>query len=57
MATYSSHRLILGKVKINDFSVSKGIFGFFLQKCLLRSHLLFIWLLSKSLNSIGYQGD
>ena len=27
MATYSFHRLKMGKVEINIFSVSKGIFG------------------------------
>ena len=35
------------------FSVSLGIFGFFLQKCLLSSPLRFIRLLSKSVNLIG----
>ena len=29
MATYSSHRLIMGKEEIDIFSVSLGIFGFF----------------------------
>ena len=29
MATCSSHRLIMGKVEIDHFSVSLGIFGFF----------------------------
>ena len=38
------------------FSVSMGIFGFFLQKCLLSS-LRFIGLLSKLLNLICCQGD
>ena len=43
MATYSSHRLIMGKVQnCNFFSVSMEIFGFFLQKCLLSSPLRFI---------------
>ena len=37
MATYSSHRLIMEKEEIDNFSVSLGIFGFFLQKCLLSS--------------------
>ena len=54
MAIYSSHRLIMGKEEI--FSVSMGIFGFFLQKCLLGSLLGFIRPLSKSLNLIGCQG-
>ena len=57
MATYSSHRLIMGKEEIDIFSVSLGIFGFFLQKCLLSSHLRFIRLLSKSVNLIGCRGD
>ena len=29
MATYSSHRLIMGKEELTIFSVSLGIFGFF----------------------------
>ena len=53
MATYSSHRLIIGKKEIDIFSVSLGIFGFFLQKCLLSSPLRFIRHLSKSVNLIG----
>ena len=32
MATYSSHRLIMGKEEIDIFSVSLGIFGFFYRK-------------------------
>ena len=57
MATYSSHRLIMGKEEIDNFSVSLGIFGFSLQKCLLSSPLRFIRLLSKSVNLIGCRGD
>ena len=55
MATYSSHRLIMGKEEIDIFFVSLGIFGFFffLQKCLSSSPLSFIRLLSKSVNLIG----
>ena len=52
-ATYSSHRLKMEKVEIDIFSVSLGIFGFLLQKCLLSSTLSFIRLLSKSVNLIG----
>ena len=52
MATYSSHRIIMGNEEIDNFSVSLGIFGFFLQKCLLSSPLRFIRLLSKSVNLI-----
>ena len=48
MATFSSHRLIMGKVEIDNF-----IFGFVLQKCLLSIPLRFIRLLSKSVNLIG----
>ena len=53
MATCSSHRLIMGKEEIDNFFVPLGIFGFFLQKCLLSSPLRFIRLLSKSVNLIG----
>ena len=57
MALYSSHRLIMGKEKIGIFSVSLGLFGFFLlQKCLLSSPLRFIRLLFKSVNLIGCRG-
>ena len=41
MATYSSHRLIMGKVEICIFFVTMEIFVFFLQKCLLSSPLMF----------------
>ena len=58
MATYIFHRLIIGKVKIDNFLCLNGdIWNLFLQKCLLSSPLRFIWLLSKSLNLIGYKGD
>ena len=54
MATYSSHRLIMGKEEIDNFFCLIGdIWKFFLQKCLLSSHLRFIRLLSKSVNLIG----
>ena len=54
MATYSSHRLIMGKVEIdNFFSLIGDIWIFFLQKCLLSSPLRFIRLLSKAVNLIG----
>ena len=42
MATYIFHRLIMGKEEIDNFSVSLGIFGIFLQKCLLSSPLRFV---------------
>ena len=42
MANYSSHRLTMGKEEIDIFSVSLGIFGFFLQKYLLSSPLHFM---------------
>ena len=54
MATYSSHRLIMGKEEIDNFFLSqRGYLDFFLQECLLSSPLLFIRLLSKSVNLIG----
>ena len=54
MATYSSHRLIMGKVEIDNFFLSHwGYLDFFLQKCLLSSPLRCIRLLSKSVNLIG----
>ena len=43
MATFSSHRLIMGKEEIDNFcQVLLGIFGIFLQKCLLSSPLRFV---------------
>ena len=43
MATYSSHRLIMGKVEICIFfCLNEDIWNFFLQKCLLSSPLCFI---------------
>ena len=56
MATYSSHRLIMGKEEIDNLYVSLGILGFFLQKCLLSCPLRFIRLLSKSVSLIGCRG-
>ena len=59
MATYSSHRLIMGKEEINKFfCLIENIWIFFIQKCLL-SNLFFIRLLSKLLNLIdeGLDGD
>ena len=54
MATYSSHRLIMGKEEIdNFFCLIANVWNFFLQKCLLSSPLHFIQLLSKSENFIG----
>ena len=53
MATYSSHRLIMGKEEIDHFfSFSLWIFVFCLQKCLFSSPLSFIRLLSISVNLI-----
>ena len=41
MATFSSHRLIMGKEEIDNFFCLIGdIWNFFLQKCLLSSPLL-----------------
>ena len=43
MATYSSHRLIMGKEEIDNFFCLIGdIWKIFLQKCLLSSPLRFI---------------
>ena len=42
MATYIVHILLMGKVEIKIFSVSKGIFGFLLQNASLSSPLRFI---------------
>ena len=43
MATYSSHRLIMGKVEICNFFLSQWRYlEFFLQKCLLSSLLCFV---------------
>ena len=56
LATYIFHILIMGNVEMHNFSVSIRIFGLFKRNvyCLC---LLFIKLLSKSLNLIGCQGD
>ena len=57
MATYSSHRLIMGKEEIDNFFCLIGdILIFFSQKCLLSSPLSFIRFLSKSVYLIGCQG-
>ena len=54
MATYSFHRLKMGKEEIdNIFCLIGDIWIFFLQECLLSSHLRFIQLLFKSVNLIG----
>ena len=53
MATYSSHRLIMGKEEIDNIFCLIGDICIFLQECLLSSHLRFIQLLSKSVNLIG----
>ena len=58
MATYIFHRHIMRKLKTDIFFCLDGdIWNLFLQQCLLSSPLRFIWLLSKSNNLIGYQGD
>ena len=57
MATYSSHRLIMGIEEIDNFFYLIGdSWNFFLHKCLLSSPLRFIQLLSKAVNLIGCQG-
>ena len=55
IATYSSHRLIMGKEEIDNFFCLIGDIWIFLQKCLLSSPLRFIRLLSKSVNLIGFR--
>ena len=60
MATYSSHRLIMGKEESNKFfCLIEDIWICFIQKCLLSSPIFFIRLLSKPLNLIdeGLDGD
>ena len=60
MATYSSHRLIMGKEEINKFfCLIDDIWIFFIQKCLLSIPIFIIRLLSKPLNLIdeGLDGD
>ena len=58
MATYSFHRLIMGKVEIGNFYCLIGDNRIlFLQKCLLNSSSHFIRLLSELLNLIGYWGN
>ena len=53
MATYSYHRLIMGKEEIDNFFCLIWDIWIFLQKCLLSSPLRFMRLLSKSVNLIG----
>ena len=50
MATYSSHRLIMGKEEIDNSFCFIGDIWIFFQKCLLSSPLRFVRLLSKSVN-------
>ena len=58
MATYSFHRLIMGKIEIGNFYCLIGDYRIlFLQKCLLNSSSRFIRLLSELLKLIGWQGD
>ena len=58
MATYSFHRLIMGKVEIGNFYCFIGDNRIsFLQKCLLNSSSHFIRLLSELLNLIGCRGN
>ena len=58
MATYSFHRLIMGKVEIGNFYCLIGDNRIlFLQKCLLNNSSHFIRLLSELLNLIGCRGN
>ena len=52
MATYSSHRLIMGKEEINNFFCLIEDIWIFVQKCLLSSPTFFMRLMSKPLNLI-----
>ena len=57
MATYSSHRLIMGKEEIDNFFLSHwGYLEKKSQKCLLSRSLHFVRLLSKSVSLIGCRG-
>ena len=58
LSFFHSHRLIMGKVEIDNFFCLTGdIWIFFLQKCLLSIPLRFIQILSKSVNLIGCRGS
>ena len=58
MATYSSHRLIMGKEEIDNFFLSHwGYLEFFFTEMFIDSPLRFIRLLSKSVNLIGCRRD
>ena len=58
MATYSFHRLIMGKVDIGNFYHLIGDNRIlFLPKCLLKSSPHFIRFLSELLNLIGCRGN
>ena len=58
MATYSFHRLIMGKVEIGNFyCLIWDNRLLFLKKCLLNSSPHFIRPLSELLNLIGCQGN
>ena len=58
MATYSFHRLIMGKVEIGNFYCLIGDNRIlFLQKCLLNRSSHFIRLLSELLNLIGCRSN
>ena len=56
MATFSFHRLIMGKEEIDNIFCLIGDIWIFFQKKILSSPLLFIWFLSKSVNLIGCWG-
>ena len=56
MATYSSHRLMMGKEEIDHFFFLIVDICIFLQKFSFSSSLRFIRLLSKSVNLIGCRG-
>ena len=56
MATYSSHRLMIGKEEIDNFVCHWGYLDFYFMKIFIESSSTFIQLLSKSVNLIGCWG-
>ena len=56
VATYSSHRLIMGKEEIDNFFCLNGDIWIFFTEMFLSSPLRFIRLLSKSVNLTGCRG-
>ena len=57
MATYSFHRLIMGREEVDILLSHWRYLNFFSQIYLLSSHPSFVCSMSKSLNLIGCWGD